>query len=204
MDRAGALRPARARPAARGGPPATRPTSARSPTPRCADEGYHLAIDATGITIAASSSGGALQATTTIRQLLPTERWRATAVRRDDWRLPILTMTDAPAHEYRGFMLDVSRHFAPVPEVLRWIELVAMHRLNHLHLHLTDDQGWRIESPTYPALAEVASWRSATWIGHSQGREEQDPQPPGRHPPRRLLLGGRPARDHRARRPSTA
>ncbi len=144
--------------------------------PALADEGYHLAIDPTGFTIAASSSSGALQATTTIRQLLPTESWRATAVRRDDWRLPILTLTDAPAHPYRGFMLDVSRHFAPVPEVLRWIELAAMHRLNHLHLHLTDDQGWRIESHAYPALAEVASWRSATWIGHSQGREEHDPR----------------------------
>ncbi len=70
-------------------------------------------------------------------------------------------------------MLDVSRHFAPVPEVLRWIELAAMHRLNRLHLHLNDDQGWRVESPTYPALAEVASWRSATWIGH--GSEAHDP-----------------------------
>lgn len=138
-------------------------------------EGYHLSIDATGITLAASSPLGALQATTTIRQLLPTGAWRATALRRDGWRLPILTVTDAPAFEYRGFMLDVSRHFAPVPEVLRWIELAAMHRLNRLHLHLTDDQGWRVESPTYPALAEVASWRSASWIGHSGGREAEDP-----------------------------
>ncbi len=143
--------------------------------PALPPEGYHLAIDATGITIAASGPPGALQATTTIRQLLPAGAWRATALRRDDWRLPILSITDAPAFEYRGFMLDVSRHFAPVPEVLRWIELVAMQRLNRLHLHLTDDQGWRVESPTYPALAEVASWRRASWIGHSQGREAEDP-----------------------------
>ena len=139
-------------------------------------EGYRLAIDPSGITITASSPLGALQATTTVRQLLPSDAWRVSAVRRDDWRLPTLTLTDAPAFEYRGFMLDVSRHFAPVPEVLRWIELLAMHRLNRLHLHLTDDQGWRIESPAYPALAEVASWRSASWIGHSQGREAQDPR----------------------------
>ncbi len=138
-------------------------------------EAYRLDVDTTGITIAASGPLGALQATTTIKQLLPIDAWRATAVRRDDWQLPTLTLTDAPAFEYRGFMLDVSRHFAPVPEVLRWIELAAMHRLNRLHLHLTDDQGWRVESPTYPALAEVASWRSASWIGHSQGREADDP-----------------------------
>jgi hexosaminidase len=139
-------------------------------------EGYALSIDPTGITIAASSRLGALQATTTIRQLLPAEAWRIAAVRRDDWRLPLLTLTDAPAHEYRGFMLDVSRHFAPVPEVLRWIELLAMHRLNRLHLHLTDDQGWRVESPTHPALSQVASWRTASWVGHSQGREVEDPR----------------------------
>jgi hexosaminidase len=144
--------------------------------PSLPPEGYHLVIDGAGVTIAASGPAGALQATTTIRQLLPVDAWRATAVRRDDWRLPTVEITDGPAHEYRGFMLDVSRHFAPVPEVLRWIELLAMHRLNRLHLHLTDDQGWRVESATYPALAEVASWRPASWIGHSQGREADDPR----------------------------
>lgn len=159
-------------------PAAARPDAPHVRTiadPALPPEGYHLAIDAAGITIAASTRLGALQATTTIRQLLPADAWRATAVRRDSWRLPILAIQDSPAHEYRGFMLDVSRHFASVPEVLRWIELLAAHRLNRLHLHLTDDQGWRVESPTYPALAEVASWRPASWIGHSQGREEQDP-----------------------------
>jgi hexosaminidase len=130
-------------------------------------EAYHLAITHDGITIAAADRRGALQACTTIRQLLPPEAWRATAVRRDDWRLPLLTLDDAPAWPYRGFMLDVSRHFAPVPEVLRWIELAAMHRLNHLHLHLTDDQGWRLPSAAYPRLVEVASWRPETAIGHN-------------------------------------
>jgi len=143
--------------------------------PELAREGYRLEVHSSGIQIAASSPLGALQATTTIRQLLPAQAWRSTAVRRDDWRLPLTSLSDAPAFEYRGFMLDVSRHFAPVPEVLRWIELAAMHRLNHLHLHLTDDQGWRVESASHPALAEVASWRSSTWIGHSQGREQLDP-----------------------------
>ena len=81
-------------------------------------------------------------------------------------------------------MLDVCRHFAPVHEVLRWIELAALHRLNHLHLHLTDDQGWRIESPSFPALTEVGAWRSGTWIGHGTrtGRppgQESEPTPHG-------------------------
>ena len=139
------------------------------------DEGYRLDIADDGITIAASTAGGALQAATTIRQLLPAEAWRATAARRDDWHLPITSLDDAPAWEHRGLMLDVARWFSPVPEVLRWIELAAMHRLNRLHLHLTDDQGWRIESAAYPALAEVASWRPATWIGHGRYHETPDP-----------------------------
>ncbi|MGB7981874.1 MAG: family 20 glycosylhydrolase [Candidatus Nanopelagicales bacterium] len=139
------------------------------------DEGYRLEISTAEVTITASSPEGALQATTTIRQLLPAEAWRATATRRDDWTLPILRITDVPACTHRGVMLDVSRHFAPVPEVLRWIELAAMHRLNRLHLHLTDDQGWRLPSHAYPALAEVASWRTASWVGHSRGIEAEDP-----------------------------
>jgi len=143
--------------------------------PALAREGYRLDVHSSGIDIAASSPLGALQATTTIRQLLPAQAWTSTATRRDDWRLPLTSLSDAPALEYRGFMLDVSRHFAPVPEVLRWIELAAMHRLNRLHLHLTDDQGWRVESPSHPALAEVASWRSSTWIGHSRGGRGMDP-----------------------------
>ncbi len=142
-------------------------------------EAYHLAIARDGITLAAADRRGALQACTTIRQLLPPEAWRATAVRRDDWRLPVLTLDDAPAWPYRGFMLDVSRHFAPVPEVLRWIELAAMHRLNHLHLHLTDDQGWRLPSAAHPRLVEVASWRPETAIGHSARGEAASGADPG-------------------------
>ena len=148
---------------------------ATSLDPDLPDEGYRLTIAADGIDVAASTPAGAIQATTTIRQLLPAEAWRATASRRDDWRLPIVTLSDAPAWPYRGFMLDVARHFSPVPEVLRWIELAAMHRLNRLHLHLTDDQGWRIESARYPALAELASWRTGTWIGHGRYHEPTDP-----------------------------
>jgi hexosaminidase len=161
-----------------GGEPGAGPHIRTLADPDLPKEGYHLAIRAEGITLAAADAGGALQATTTLRQLLPAEAWRASAVRRDDWRLPLLTLQDAPAWSHRGFMLDVSRHFAPVHEVLRWIELAAMHRLNRLHLHLTDDQGWRIESAAFPALAEVAAWRPETWIGHSsRGTQRPDPDP---------------------------
>jgi hexosaminidase len=160
-----------------GGAPGAGPHIHTVADPGLPAEGYHLAIRPDGITVAAADAEGALQATTTLRQLLPAESWRATAVRRDDWRLPVLTLRDAPAWSHRGFMLDVSRHFAPVHEVLRWIELAAMHRLNRLHLHLTDDQGWRIESAAFPALAEVAAWRPETWIGHSSGSQGTDQDP---------------------------
>ncbi len=138
-------------------------------------EGYRLATSRAGTTIAASSPDGVRQAAITLLQLLPDAAWREGALRRDDWLLPEVTIQDAPAFEYRGLMLDVARHFATVTEVLRWIELAALHRLNRLHLHLTDDQGWRVESAAYPRLAEIASWRSATWIGHGRYGEEPDP-----------------------------
>lgn len=158
-------------------PPAPHLRTVADPT--LPDEGYRLDIaeDPTGgasITIAARSADGARHAATTIRQLLPIDAWRASAHRRDDWRLPIVTLEDAPAWPYRGFMLDVARHFAPVPEVLRWIELAAMHRLNRLHLHLTDDQGWRIDLPSHPRLAEIASWRESTFVGHPHHEQRPD------------------------------
>jgi hexosaminidase len=141
-------------------------------------EGYDLAIDEDGLTITAATRDGARHAALTVRQLLPAQAWRAAATRRDDWRLPLVRLADAPAHEWRGFMLDVARHFAPVPELLRWIELASMHRLNRLHLHLTDDQGWRPASAAYPALTDVGSWRAATWLGHDSPVEHDGPGEP--------------------------
>jgi hexosaminidase len=138
-------------------------------------EGYRLDIGAEEVVIEASSAAGAGQAAVTIRQLLPADAWRATATRRDDWHLPQVALADAPAHGHRGFMLDVARHFAPVHEVLRWLDLAALHRLNRVHLHLTDDQGWRLPSAAHPRLTEVASWRTESWIGHHRGVESDDP-----------------------------
>ncbi|GGN73003.1 hypothetical protein GCM10010112_41980 [Actinoplanes lobatus] len=79
-------------------------------------------------------------------------------------------MFDQPRFPWRGLMLDVARHFLPKHEVLRIIDLMALHRLNTLHLHLTDDQGRRVEIRRYPRLTEVGSWRRESRTGASDGR----------------------------------
>lgn len=128
-------------------------------------EEFVLDVDASGITLRAGSELGAGHATVTLRQLLTADAFRAAALHRHDWVLPFVHIHDAPAFAWRGFLLDVVRHFTPKDELLRVIDRMAMHRLNRLHLHLTDDQGWRFESPTYPELASIASSRESSGIG---------------------------------------
>lgn len=127
-------------------------------------EGYTLDISAaTGVVrLAGGSEAGLFYARQTLRQLLPASALRrAGPDTKGPWRLPAQTITDAPSSglRWRGCMLDVARHFMPVPDVLHFIETLALHKINVLQLHLTDDQGWRIDVPRWPRLAEVASWR---------------------------------------------
>ena len=81
------------------------------------------------------------------------------------WVVPAVQIQDAPRFTWRGTMIDVARHFMPKHDVLRFIDLMAMHRLNVLHLHLTDDQGWRVEIRRYPRLTEAGAWRRESQIG---------------------------------------
>jgi hexosaminidase len=92
----------------------------------------------------------------------------AGAVPAGGFRVPVGRIVDAPRFRWRGVMLDVARHFMPVDDVVRFIDLAAYHKLNVLHLHLTDDQGWRIEVPGRPRLTEVGAWRSSTMLGARQ------------------------------------
>ena len=136
-------------------------------------EAYRLTIADTGISIAAGGVQGAFYAAQTLRQLLPADAWRAATpvtATGDDWRLPCAVITDAPALAWRGAHLDVARHFFPKRELLALIDGFAALKLNRLHLHLTDDQGWRIESRRYPALHEIGSHRPRTRL--SLGRED--------------------------------
>lgn len=128
---------------------------------------YRLAVDAArGVDIGVCDRAGLLAAASTLRQLLPDDAWRPTPVTRGTWLVPAVVVDDRPAHEWRGLMIDVARHFLPVNQVLRYVDLMAMHKLNVLHLHLTDNQGWRVESRCRPQLNQVASWRPETSVGH--------------------------------------
>ncbi|HLX50530.1 MAG TPA: beta-N-acetylhexosaminidase [Streptosporangiaceae bacterium] len=133
-------------------------------------EGYRLVITPDRVKITAADPAGAFYAAQTIRQLLPDAAFRAAPAPGEAWVLPCAEIEDAPVLGWRGAHLDVSRHFFPKGTVLRFIDMLAAHKLNRLHLHLTDDQGWRIESPGHPALHRVGSYRPQTQVGSSRVR----------------------------------
>jgi hexosaminidase len=132
----------------------------------CGDEEYRLAID-TEVTIDASSAAGVAYALTVLRQLGPNELW-ATATKLDSIELSRLSVEDGPRFTWRGVHLDVARHFFDVETVCRLIDQISTHRLNRLHLHLNDDQGWRVDVPNWPRLRSVASSRRSSPIGHEE------------------------------------
>ncbi|MBE1492807.1 beta-N-acetylhexosaminidase [Plantactinospora soyae] len=117
-------------------------------------EGYRLDVGATGVVVRARTAAGLFYGVQTLRQLLPP---KIEAGRRQPgpWAIPGGVIEDHPRFGYRGAMLDVARHFFAVPDVLRFIDHLARYKLNHLHLHLTDDQGWRIAVDSWPRLTSV-------------------------------------------------
>ncbi|MHA7271333.1 beta-N-acetylhexosaminidase [Arthrobacter sp. HLT1-20] len=132
-------------------------------------EGYTLTID-TAVRITASDNAGAMYGAQTLRQLLGPAALRqaptvSAASSAPVWELATAVITDKPRFSYRGVMLDVARHFIPKNDVLRFIDVIAAHKLNVLHLHLTDDQGWRVEINKYPRLTEVGAWRKESNLG---------------------------------------
>ncbi|MFF0017897.1 beta-N-acetylhexosaminidase [Streptomyces sp. NPDC005374] len=130
-------------------------------------EAYRLTVDEHGVVIDGASREGLFHGAQTFRQLLgPAAFRRAPITSGRVWEVPPVTIHDAPRFRWRGLMLDVSRHFMPKDGVLRYLDLMAAHKLNVLHFHLTDDQGWRIEIKRYPRLTEVGSWRARTKFGH--------------------------------------
>lgn len=133
---------------------------------RLPDEGYQLRIGPGHLRITAGGEAGGFYAAQTVRQLLPDDAWRAAPVPGQPWQLPCAEIDDAPALGWRGGHLDAARHFFPKPVLLRFIDMLAAHKLNRFHLHLNDDQGWRIESRRYPALHQVGSHRPRTRINH--------------------------------------
>ena len=136
-------------------------------------EGYYLKVAAKEIIIQAQTAAGIFYAFQTLRQLLPPEIESRTVVTNRAWKIPVVEINDAPRFPYRGLMLDVVRHFLPVGDIKRFIDLMAMQKLNYLHLHLTDDQGWRIEIPGYPRLQYISAWRRETLVGHLNDEPRQ-------------------------------
>jgi hexosaminidase len=129
------------------------------------DEGYRLTVETGRVTLVARSPAGLFHGVQTIRQLLPPaiESGRG---RRGPWHLPVVTIHDRPRYAWRGMMLDVARHFFGVAEIERLVDLLALYKLNRLHLHLTDDQGWRLAIRSRPRLTRVGS---STAVGGDPG-----------------------------------
>ncbi|MFI6873143.1 beta-N-acetylhexosaminidase [Streptomyces sp. NPDC050400] len=135
--------------------------------PSLAAEAYRLSVAADGVTIEGGAAAGVFWGAQTLRQLLGPDAHRRAPLAADRrWTLPYVTIEDSPRFRWRGAMLDVSRHFMPKDGVLRFLDLLAAHKLNVFHFHLTDDQGWRVEIKRYPKLTEHGSWRSRTKFGH--------------------------------------
>ena len=132
---------------------------------RLGEEGYRVSVTRTRITIRAFRPAGAFYAVQTLRQLLPVEIFREAPVAGVAWTVPSVEIEDIPRFPWRGAHLDVSRSFMPKEFVKKYIDLLALHKLNRFHWHLTDDQGWRIEIKKYPRLTSVGAWRRETLIG---------------------------------------
>ncbi|MEU9798433.1 beta-N-acetylhexosaminidase [Streptomyces sp. NPDC051000] len=134
---------------------------------RAGAESYEVHVTRDRILLEGGDPAGLYWAVQTLRQLLgPDAHRRAPAAPGRVWRLPVGDIADGPRFGWRGLMLDVARHFMPKDGVLRYIDLLAAHKLNVLHLHLTDDQGWRVEIERYPRLTEVGAWRPRSRWGH--------------------------------------
>ncbi|MBG6130311.1 hexosaminidase [Aquimarina sp. EL_43] len=122
-------------------------------------ETYDLKVDNNHIEITASSPSGFSYAIQTIRQLLPPKIDSKTKLENRTWEIPNVEIKDGPRFKWRGLMLDISRHFFDKEYIKEVIDGLAMHKMNVLHLHLVDDQGWRIEIKKYPKLTKVGAWR---------------------------------------------
>jgi hexosaminidase len=131
-------------------------------------EGYRLSVTPSVITITSAAPAGAFYAAQSLRQLLPSEIFRDAPIAGMKWTIPAVTILDRPRFAWRGMHLDVSRHFMPKEFVKKYIDLLALHKMNSFHWHLTDDQGWRIEIKKYPRLTSVGAWRSETLVGKAQ------------------------------------
>jgi hexosaminidase len=146
------------------------------------DEGYRLAVDERGATLSAATAAGVINGIETLRQLLPrevergeraTSPWSASGPQQISlaatraptrWTIPSVEIEDAPRFRYRGILLDVARYYFPPDFLEKLVDMMAMYKFNALQLHLTDDQGWRIEIKKYPKLTQIGAWRKESMV----------------------------------------
>ena len=135
-------------------------------------EAYALKVTPEGATVEAADFNGFFYAIQSIKQMLPVEIY-GNAPAKAAWSLPCVDIMDSPRFAYRGLLMDCCRHFFPVEEVKKVLDLMSIHKMNRLHWHLTEDQGWRIEIKKYPKLTEIGAYRDGTQIFR---RKETDGQ----------------------------
>lgn len=143
------------------------------------EESYRLAVTSNQVELRANGLSGYLYGLETIRQLLPSEIESDKESMEVDWTIPCLKIKDRPNYPWRGLMLDVSRHFFKKEYVLKTIDRMALFKLNTLHLHLVDDQGWRLEIANYPKLTEVGAYRVNQEEKHWDARAKNNPNDKG-------------------------
>lgn len=146
---------------------------------KLACEEYTVDVCCNKVVVKASGLNGVLYAIETMKQMLPEEIYTAQADADEDWELPYMKIQDKPRFGYRGMHMDVSRHFFDMDEVKKYLDIMAIHKLNVLHWHLTDDQGWRLEIKKYPELTKVGAVRKQTIIGHARNSRKYDGIPYG-------------------------
>lgn len=131
----------------------------------CADlgpEGYEMIVSPHRVQLNAATPNGLFYGVQTIRQMLPPEIEKGKPVRNVEWSIPVCTITDRPKFKWRGMHLDESRHFFGMEFVKKYIDLIALHKMNVFHWHLVDDGGWRLEIKGHPRLTEIGAWRVKT------------------------------------------
>ncbi|RIH65502.1 beta-N-acetylglucosaminidase [Mariniphaga sediminis] len=131
-------------------------------------EGYRLKAEKNNIEIEAFTPNGLFYGMQSLKQLLPLEATN------DQLNIPCIEIKDEPRFAWRGNMLDVGRHFFPVSFLKKYIDILAMYKINTFHWHLTEDQGWRLEIKKYPLLTEISHWRDETIVGHALRSDEYD------------------------------
>lgn len=134
-------------------------------------EAYEISAGSKGVEVRAATAQGLFYGVQTIRQLLQKGK--------KNYLIPAVEISDSPRFGYRGMHLDVGRHLYPVDFIKKYIDLIALHKMNTFHWHLTEDQGWRIEIKKYPKLTEISAFRKETVVGHASHSNEYDGQPYG-------------------------